>query len=109
MILKISDRIREMREKHEMTQSDLARRMNVTRSSVNAWEMGISVPTTEKLVELAELFHTTTDYLLGITSAEIVNLENYEYNEKEIIYRLLNYFDSTHENSAKEISSLPSE
>lgn len=102
MILKLSDRIRELREKNEMTQSDLARCMNITRAGVNAWEMGISVPSTEKIVELAKLFHTSTDFLLGITSSEMVNLENYEIKEKEIIYHLLNYFDSIHRNSDKE-------
>lgn len=102
MILKLSDRIRELREKNEMTQSDLARYMNITRAGVNAWEMGISVPATEKIVELAKLFHTSADYLLGIASSETVNLENYEIKEKEIIYHLLNYFDSTHDKSDKE-------
>lgn len=39
-----------------MTQTDLANKLGVTRSSVNAWEMGISVPTTDKIVEIALLY-----------------------------------------------------
>ena len=50
-----------------MTQSDLARKLYVTRSSVNAWEMGVSVPTAAKLVELSLFFHVSADYLLGLT------------------------------------------
>ncbi len=102
MILKLSDRIREMRERNEMTQSDLARCLNITRASVNAWEMGISIPATEKIVELAKLFHISTDFLLGTTSSETVNLENYGVKEKEIIYHLLNYFDAVCATSGKE-------
>jgi len=94
MILKVAERIHELRDAHDMTQASLARRMGVTRSSVNAWEMGISVPSTEKLVELSEIFHTSTDYMLGITTTETINLERYDVKEKEIIYKLLNYFDN---------------
>lgn len=37
MILKVSERIHKLRDKHDMTQAALARKMGVTRSSVNAW------------------------------------------------------------------------
>ena len=40
----IDERIKSLREKRDLTQSDLARKLGITRSSVNAWEMGISVP-----------------------------------------------------------------
>ena len=62
----IAEKVKCLREKSSLTQSALAKKLNVTRSSVNAWEMGISVPSTTLLVELAKLFHVSTDYLLGI-------------------------------------------
>lgn len=80
-----------------MTQSELARKMGITRSSVNAWEMGISVPSTEKVVELSLLFHTMTDYLLGLSQTEFVSIETYSLDEKELIYRLANYFSKKKE------------
>lgn len=49
-----------------MTQAELARKLGITRSSVNGWEMGLVLPSTAMLVELAMTFHTTTDYLLGL-------------------------------------------
>lgn len=63
----VADKIKLLREKNNLTQSALAKKLNVTRSSVNAWEMGISVPSTALLVDIAKLFHVSTDYLLGIT------------------------------------------
>lgn len=51
----IYDRIKQLREQKGLTQAALARMLNVTRSSVNAWEMGISVPSTQSLVQLAEI------------------------------------------------------
>ena len=62
----VSDRIKHLRETKAMTQSDLAKELGITRSSVNAWEMGISVPSTQYIVELASIFKVSTDYLLGV-------------------------------------------
>lgn len=62
----IADTIKSLRETVNMTQADLAKKLNITRSSVNAWEMGISVPSTALIVELAQFFHVSTDYLLGL-------------------------------------------
>ena len=67
MLIRTAERIKELREKNNMTQSDLARRLGITRSSVNAWEMGISIPSTQYVVELAELFKVSTDYILGLS------------------------------------------
>ncbi len=57
-----------------MTQAELARRLGVTRSGVNAWEMGISVPSTQYVVELALLFEVSADYLLGIDESATVSV-----------------------------------
>ena len=62
----IAERIKQLREQNALTQSALAKQVGITRSSVNAWEMGISVPSTQYLVELAEIFRVSTDYLLGV-------------------------------------------
>ena len=46
----IADKIKQLRTSRNMTQSDLAKKLNITRSSVNAWEMGLSTPSTAYLV-----------------------------------------------------------
>ena len=53
MFIQADTRIKQLRLSRGMTQTELAKVMSVTRSSVNAWEMGISVPTAAKLVELS--------------------------------------------------------
>ena len=62
----VAERISELREQQNMTQAELAKRLGITRSSVNAWEQGISVPSTQYIVELSALFGVSTDYLLGV-------------------------------------------
>lgn len=60
----IYERIKQLREKQGYTQTELAKMLGVTRSCVNAWEMGISVPSTQSLVQLSQIFDISVDYLL---------------------------------------------
>ena len=71
----IADKIKKLREGRGLTQTELAKRLGVTRSGVNAWEMGISVPSTQYVVELAMLFKVSTDFLLGLPSTATVSVE----------------------------------
>ena len=90
----IADRIKSLREQKNMTQADLAKKLNITRSSVNAWEMGISVPSTTYIVELAQLFHVSTDYLLGLEQNSSIDISELNDTEIKIIYELIHHFSN---------------
>lgn len=87
----IECRIKTLRENAKMTQAELARKLGITRSSVNAWEMGISVPSTQYLVELAELFQVSTDYLLGIKRTASLDMEGLTEDDIAIVHQLVNH------------------
>ncbi len=89
----IYDRIKQLRVESGYSQSDIAKKLGISRSSVNAWEMGLSTPTTPYIIELSKLFHVTTDYLLGIESQKVVILDGYKQSEIEVLYNLIKYFD----------------
>lgn len=91
----LCEKIKELRENAGYSQSQLAKKLDVTRSSVNAWEMGLSMPTTQYVVALSKLFHVSTDYLLGLEKSKTLILDGYNENEIELIYNLINYIDST--------------
>ncbi len=92
----ISERIRELRETAGYSQAQLAKKLDVTRSSVNAWEMGLSTPTTQYIVALSRLFHVSADYLLGIENELSISLDGYTEEEISLLWGLLKYFDSQH-------------
>ncbi len=89
----IADTIKLLRERTNLTQAQLAKRLNITRSSVNAWEMGISAPSTQYIVELADIFKVSTDYLLGVSSEHIIRIDTLTEAQAKIVYSLLEYFD----------------
>lgn len=89
----ICDRIKQLREQAGYSQAQLAKRLDVTRSSVNAGEMGLSMPTTQYVVTLAKLFHVSADYLLGLTASSSIVLDGYTQEEIELLYKLIRYFD----------------
>ncbi|MBQ9082792.1 MAG: helix-turn-helix transcriptional regulator [Clostridia bacterium] len=85
----IATRIKFLREQNNLTQTDLAKRLGITRSSVNAWELGISVPSTQYIVELAHIFHISTDYLLGVSDTSSINLCGLTDEDIQVIYNLI--------------------
>lgn len=87
----IAESIKVLRENREMTQTDLAKYLGITRSSVNAWEMGISVPSTQYIVELAKLFKVSTDYLLGIEKTATVSVAGLSEKDIQIVDSLVEH------------------
>ena len=90
----IADRIKSLREQQHITQSDLAKQLGITRSSVNAWEMGISVPSTQYIVELAHIFHVSTDYLLGVNTTSTVSVAGLSDKDIELINSIILHLKS---------------
>ncbi len=73
--------LKDLREKNNMTQKELAKILYVTDSTISHYEQGINVPTTEMVIKLAKLFDVTTDYLL--------NNCNYSVNYSKILNKQL--------------------
>ncbi len=97
-----SERIKYLREKAGFTQSELARKLSLTRASVNAWEMGLTAPSTPIVVELALLFHVSTDYLLGLDSNISIRTNGLTDKEISVILNTVECFHSIHQQYEKE-------
>lgn len=63
--MEAKDILKELRQKHDMTQDQLAEKLSVTRQAVSRWENGESVPNPETLKQLSALFDTSINHLLG--------------------------------------------
>lgn len=92
MILNIADRIRYLRDKAGMTQTDLARRLGISRSAVNSWEMSLSTPSVSNIVELTKIFHVSADYLLSLSDRMRLDLSELTDEQRELVLRLVKCF-----------------
>ncbi len=93
----IAERIKKLREDQGMTQTMLAKKLGITRSSVNAWEMGISVPSTQYVVELAGIFKISTDYLLGVTTSATVNVAGLTDADIQLVHGIITHLKEKNE------------
>ena len=87
----VADRIKMLRENRGLTQTELAKHLGITRSSVNAWELGISVPSTQYIVELAHLFKVSTDYLLGVEKTAAIYMTGLTEADIQMVESLVNH------------------
>ena len=86
----IADKIKILREKRGITQAELAKQLGLTRAGVNAWEMGISVPSTQYVVELALFFKVSTDYLLDLKETATVSVDGLDDREISSVVEIIN-------------------
>lgn len=62
------EKLKALRQDAGLTQQQLADKLGVTKSTVSYYEAAFRFPSTEVIVNLAEVFHVTTDHLLGLES-----------------------------------------
>ena len=58
-------RLKELRIENNVTQAQLAKRLNMSKMAISHWEKGNSEPSIEQLKILATFFDVSVDYLIG--------------------------------------------
>ena len=69
--MEFSQRLKELREYHGMTQADIAKCVNLSSAAIGNYERGIREPGIRELVLLADYFEVSVDYLEGHTDVVI--------------------------------------
>lgn len=86
----VAKNIAELRLLNNMTQMELAEKLNYSDKTVSKWERAESSPDISILVEISKLFGVSLDYLVGSESIEEAEAEkkkeNKKYNHKAISY-----------------------
>lgn len=57
-------RIRDLRKKHKLSQTELAKLVHVSQATITSWETGRADPSSSALDTLATFFNVSADYLL---------------------------------------------
>lgn len=70
----LGKRIYELRTAFGWNQVQLAEKLNISKQTVSNWENENIQPSIDMLVRLANLFHISTDYLLGLDDIQTINV-----------------------------------
>jgi transcriptional regulator with XRE-family HTH domain len=62
-----SERLRELREKKKLTQTQLGKLFNLSKQTISSYEKGGSKPSQDTLIKIAEFFEVSLYYLLGLS------------------------------------------
>ena len=74
--MNFGDRLKELRSKTGMTQTKLAKLLNITKSVVSYYERQERMPSPDVLMKLANIFHVSVDYLMGIDKKKTIDVSD---------------------------------
>lgn len=89
--MKFKERLKSFREENNMTQSDLASKLFVSRTLISKWENGVIYPSSENMNKLADLMNVNVNTLLSEEETKMIVLDNNSKNfslAQKIIYAL---------------------
>lgn len=62
----ISDRLRQIRKEHKLTQQNIADVLGIDRTTYTVYELGTTSPSAATLIKLSQIYNVTVGYLLGV-------------------------------------------
>lgn len=86
---RLCDRLKRLRQEKRLRQDQVAALVGVTKSTVSTWESDVRQPSYQVLIQLANLYHVSTDYLLGRSHDRIIDLSGLTDSEVALIAELV--------------------
>ncbi|MBQ6325367.1 MAG: helix-turn-helix transcriptional regulator [Clostridia bacterium] len=78
-------KLRELRMSAGLTQAQLGDMIGVTKSVISFYELQERSPSPDVLVKLSQVFHVSTDYLLGLSAKETIDITGLDKDDIAII------------------------
>lgn len=66
-MLYFGTKLRKLRKDNNMTQKQLADKLEITKATVSAYETNAKYPSIEVLIKISNIFNVSSDYLLGLS------------------------------------------
>jgi transcriptional regulator with XRE-family HTH domain len=83
------DKLRALRLEKNITQQQLADRIELTSSSVSAYEKNLKYPSLDVLIRICEYFNTSADYLIGLSNSMDLKLSVLTDEQVKLVTHLI--------------------
>ena len=90
-MVNFGERLRSLRTQSGMTQTELAKRLGITKSVVSYYERLERSPSPDVLIQLADIFRVTTDYLLGVTHKKTIDVTGMDDEDMKFLLYTVEY------------------
>ncbi len=88
-MVNMGGKLKTLRTEKKLTQKQVADQIGLAISAVSSYESGTRYPSYDVLVKLANIFHVSTDYLIGMTDTRNVDVTGLKDSEIELVSQLV--------------------
>ena len=89
MVFDFGYRLKNLRQQHHLTQTQVANRLNLSKTSISGYENTVKTPSQDVLIKLAGLYRVSTDYLLGLDDEEMISVEGLTRQQRRLVEELV--------------------
>ena len=82
-------RLKELRKRRHLSQGDVGKRLGVTRSTISGYECNIITPSLEQVVNLAMLYNTSLDYIMGLEKRPCLYLDDLTESQRKTVFDIV--------------------
>ena len=89
MVFDFGYRLKNLRQQHHLTQTQVANRLNLSKTSISGYENNVKTPSQDVLIKQAGLYRVSTDYLLGLDDEEMISVEGLTRQQRRLVEELV--------------------
>ncbi len=89
-------KLKELRIQEGLSQKQLAERVKVTKSVISYYELQERYPSPEILIKLANIFHVSTNFLLGIEKQQTLDISGLDEEDIRLLQHTISVLRNKH-------------
>lgn len=101
MVETLGSRLRQLRESKHFKQEQIARLLNVNKTTVSYYENNIRQPSYLTLIRIASIFNVSTDYLLGCQRNLVIDVSALNDSDLELVRNLVESLGEKNKSTGK--------
>ena len=84
----VAENLKKLRLAKNLTQTELAERVGMTKATISAYENGTRLPSYDVLIKLAHQFKVTTDNLLGFSNKYVIDVSHLTPRQRNVVQEI---------------------